>query len=190
MGVDPEAVRGYLHAAAAGPTADAQGKAYEALAVHLFEAIPGCFAERDIVSFFGAEQIDIAVGNPRLPDGLPLLPTVLLVECKDWARPVDSKTVGYFINILANRSVETGILIAANGVTGDPEELSRAHALGISAVARGIKLLIMTTAEIQNLTCTADLTGLLNRRYLRAITSGGLGTPPSASSPTRDLSAM
>jgi Restriction endonuclease len=108
-----------------------------ALAVHLFEAIPGCFAERGTISFFGAEQIDIAVGNPRLPDGLPLLPTVLLVECKDWARPVDSKTVGYFINILANRSVEAGVLIAANGITGDPEELSQARlALG----ALGLKL--------------------------------------------------
>jgi hypothetical protein len=176
MGLDPEVVRRYLHAAAAGSTADAQGKAYEALAVHLFEAIPGCFAERDIISFFGAEQVDVAVGNPRLPDGLPLLPTVLIVECKDWVRPVDSKTVGYFINILANRGVEAGVLIAANGITGDPEELSRAHALGISAVARGIKVLIMTTAEIRNLTCSADLTELLNRRYLRAITSGGLGT--------------
>jgi hypothetical protein len=39
----------------------------------------------------------------------------------------------------------------------------------------------MTTAEIQDLTSTADLTELLNRRYLRAIASGGLGTPHSAS---------
>lgn len=177
MGLDPEVVRRYLDAGAAGSTADAQGKAYEALAVHLFETIPGCFAERDIISFFGAEQIDIAVGNRRLPDGLPLLPAVLLVECKDWARPVDTKAVGYFINILANRSVEAGILIAANGITGDREELSRAHALGVSAVARGIKVLIMTTAEIQSLTSTADLTELLNRRYLRAIASGSLGAP-------------
>jgi hypothetical protein len=177
MGLEPIVVRRYLREAAAGTSADAQGKAYEALTVHLFESVPGCFAERNIISFFGAEQIDVAVGNPRLPEGLPLLPTVLIVECKDWARPVDSKTVGYFINILANRGVEAGILVAANGVTGDPEELSRAHALGISAIARGIKVLILTTTEIENLTCTADLTNLLNRRYLRAITSGGLGTP-------------
>jgi len=180
MELDPAAVRRYLHDAATSTTCDAQGKAYEALAVYLFECIPGCFAERNIISFFGTEQIDVGVGNPRLPQGLPLLPTVLIVECKDWARPVDSKTVGYFINILANRGVETGILIAANGITGDAEELSSAHALGISAVARGIKVLIVTSAEIENLTCTADLAGLLNRRYLRAITSGGLGTPTPA----------
>jgi len=117
------------------------------------------------------------VGNTRLPEGLALLPTVLTAECKDWVRPVDSRTVGYFVNILANRGAEAGILIAANGITGDPEELSSAHALSISAVARGIKLLIMTTSEIQGFRCTADLTELLNRRYLRAIMSGGLGIP-------------
>jgi hypothetical protein len=180
MDLDPTVVRRYLREAAAATTTDAQGKAYEALAVYLFECVPGCFTERDIISFFGSEQIDVGIGNPRLPDGLALLPTAVIVECKDWATPVDSKTVGYFINILANRSVEAGILIAANGITGDPEELSRAHALGISAVARGIKVLIMTTMEIENLTCTADLTELLNRRYLRAIMSGGLGVPSPA----------
>lgn len=177
MELDPDAVRRYLQEAAAGASADAQGKTYETLAAYLFDCIPGCFAERDIISFFGAEQIDIAVGNRRLSDGLALLPTVLIVECKDWAKPVDSKTVGYFINILANRGVEVGILIAANGVTGDPEEFGRAHALGVSAAARGIKVLIMTTSEIESLTCAADLTNLLNRRYLRAIASGGLGVP-------------
>jgi hypothetical protein len=34
MGLDSEVVRHYLHAAAANSTADVQGKAYEALAVH------------------------------------------------------------------------------------------------------------------------------------------------------------
>ena len=38
-------------------------------------------------------------------------------------------------------------------------------------------ILIITTAEIESLTCTADLTELVNRRYLRAIMSGGLGIP-------------
>jgi hypothetical protein len=86
MGLDPVVVRRYLHDAAAGTTTDAQGKAYEALAVYLFECVPGCFTERDIISFFGSEQIDVGVGNPRLPEGLALLPTAVIVECKGWAR--------------------------------------------------------------------------------------------------------
>lgn len=147
------------------------------MATYLFESIPGCFTERDAISFFDTEQVDIGVGNDRLANGPSVLPPVILVECKDWAKPVDSKTVGYFINILTNRSVEAGILIAANGITGDPNELTNAHALGVSAMARGIKILIVTTAEITDLTCTADLTNLLKRRYLRAIMRGGMGVP-------------
>jgi hypothetical protein len=85
--------------------------------------------------------------------------------------------VGYFINILADRGVEVGILIAASGITGSPEGLTHAHALGMSASARGIKVLIITTEEIASLTCTSDLTELLNRRYLRAFASGGIGVP-------------
>ncbi|HYT91769.1 MAG TPA: restriction endonuclease [Gemmataceae bacterium] len=177
MELDPGEVRQYLHAAAVAVSTDQQGKAYEALAAYLFDCIPGCFTERNASSFFDAEQIDIGVGNDRVPDGLSVLPPVVLVECKDWAKPVDSRTVGYFVNILTNRSVEAGILIAANGITGDPHELTNAHALGVSAMARGIKILIVTTAEIEALTCTIDLTRLLKRRYLRAIMRGGMGVP-------------
>ncbi|WP_424184176.1 restriction endonuclease [Actinokineospora sp. G85] len=177
MELDPAQVQCHLRAAETATNTDAQGKAYEALAVYLFESIPGCFTERDATSFFETEQVDVGVGNDRLSDGLPGLPTVFLVECKDWARPVDSKTVGYFINLLANRSVEVGILIAANGITGDPTELTHAHSLGVSAIARGIKVLVITTEEIRALTCVADLTKLLKRRYLRAIMKGNMGVP-------------
>jgi hypothetical protein len=183
MELDPAVIRRHLCAAADATTVDAQGKAYEALAAYLFDCIPGCFTERDLISFFGAEQIDVAVGNYRLPDGLAVLPAVVLVECKDWGRPVDTRTLGCFINILANRGVEAGILIAANGITGDPAELTNAHALGVGAMARGIKVLILTNVDIEGLSCTADLAELLNRRYLRAIASGGLGVPDTAAPP-------
>src|SRR5262249_557312 len=101
MGLDPRQVQRHLCAAATASNSDPQGKAYETLAVYLFESVPGCLVERDITSFFGTEQIDIAIGNPATANGFALLPAVVIVECKDWDRPVDSKTVGYFINILA-----------------------------------------------------------------------------------------
>lgn len=177
MGLDPARVAKLLLAAATAGNTDAQGKAYEALAVYLFESVAGCLVEHNVTSVFGTEQIDVAVGNGRHQDGLALLPSVILVECKDWEQPVDSKTVGYFLNILTGRSVEVGILIAANGITGKREELTRAHALGITALARGIKLLVVTTEEIRVLACSADFVELLHRRYLRAVASGSVGMP-------------
>ena len=177
MGLDAAQVAALLHTAATAGDTDAQGKAFEALAVYLFQSVEGCIVAHDVTNVFGTEQIDVAVGNGRHPNGLTLLPSVILVECKDWAQPVDSKTVGYFINILTNRSVEVGILIAANGITGNKEELTHAHALGIPALGRGIKLLVVTTDDIRSLTCSADFVELLHQRYLRAFASGSLGMP-------------
>ncbi|MHB8659317.1 MAG: restriction endonuclease [Solirubrobacteraceae bacterium] len=176
MAIDKKTVARLLTDAANAPNTDAQGKAYETLAAYLFSNIPGCTAERNIFNLFETEQVDVAVGNERREDGLPLLPAVLLVECKDWAQAVDSKTVGYFMNILAGRSVEVGILIAANGTTGGAD-MKNANALGLAAAPRGIKVLVITTADILSLSSTADLVKLLNSRYLRAVASGTLGLP-------------
>lgn len=168
-------IRRLLDAVSSAADTDAKGKGYEELAIYLFECVPGCATVRDTISVFRSEQIDVAVGNAQHPDGLPILPRAIIVECKAWSRPVDSCTVGYFINILTNRSAELGILIAANGITGDPAELTNAHALGPPALARGIKVLVIDTADVDRLTCTEDFTNLLTRRYLRAFASGGIG---------------
>lgn len=176
MTLDPTAVRDHLNAAASALDTDAQGKAYEKLIVYLFESTPGCLAEPDVISAFGSEQVDVAVGNLRFPDGPALLPDTFLVECKDWSKPVDSSTLGYFINTLANRSVEVGLMIAARGITGNPRDFSYAHSLLIQASARRIRVLVITTEEIATLTCSSDFVEMLNRRHLRAVASG-MGVP-------------
>ncbi|WP_225731100.1 restriction endonuclease [Nocardia sp. JCM 34519.1] len=175
--LDPAIVRHYLDVARTAPDTDTQGKALEALAFYLFECIPGCLAERNGVSHFRSEQIDVGVCNGKHQDGLHALPHVILVECKDWSQPVDSSTLGYFINILDNRRVEAGILIAANGITGEARDHTYAHSLGVSALARGIKVLVITTEEIQKLTCTSEFVELLLRRFLSAYMRGGIGVP-------------
>ena len=176
MTLDPTVVRDHLNAAASVPDTDAQGKAYEKLIVYLFESTPGCLVEPNVISAFGSEQVDIAVGNLRVPGGPALLPATFLVECKDWSKPVDSSTLGYFVNMLANRSVEVGLMIAARGITGDPHDFSYAHSLLIQASARRIRVLVITTEEIAALTSSSDFVELLNRRHLRAVASG-IGVP-------------
>ncbi len=177
MAIDPDVVSEMLAVAAAADTTDSQGKAYEALARYLFEQVPGCIVESDITNEFKSEQIDLAVGNSRLPEGLPLLAPVALVECKDWSHPVDSKTVGYFINICAGRRVELGILMAANGITGDPKDLSYAHSLGMAAAPRGVTVIVITGEDVSALSSTEDFVELLSRRFLRAVATGAVGFP-------------
>lgn len=176
MTLDPVVIRDHLKAATSALDTDSQGKAYERLIVYLFESTPGCLAEHDLISGLGSEQVDVAVGNLCFPDGPALLPATFLVECKDWNKPVDSSTLGYFINTLANRSIEVGLMIAARGITGDPHDFSYAHSLLIQASARRIRVLVITTEEITALTSSSDFVELLNRRYLRAVASG-MGVP-------------
>ncbi|BDT94096.1 hypothetical protein IFM12275_40720 [Nocardia sputorum] len=176
-GLTASEVQKFLDSARSATDTDTQGKAYEALAAYLFDAIPGCFTERNLISYFKTEQIDVVVANNKQSDGLFPLPHVFLIECKNWSHPVDSSTLGYFINILRSRGVEAGVLIAANGITGDAADKTNAHALGIAALKDGIKVLILTTEDIERLTCTAELVDLIIRRFLRAYGLGGLGTP-------------
>jgi hypothetical protein len=175
--MDTSLIKAMLLAASLAPHSQAKGKAYEDLAKYLFEKISGCIVETDVTNIFGTEQIDLAVGNAGSPTGLYLFPRVFLIECKDWDKPVDSSTVGYFLNILFGRSVEVGVLIAANGITGDITNMTHAHALGMSASARGTKLVILTTDDIESLSTIESLVDLLHRRLLRAYATGSVGAP-------------
>ncbi len=177
MTLDPAVIRRYLTDTGMAATSDAKGKLYEELVKYLFEAVPGCIAERNLTNVFRTEQIDVAVGNARLGDGIWLLPHVILVECKDWNKPVDSGTVGYFMNILAGRGIELGVLVAANGITGDRDDLTNAHALGLHGSPRGIKIVIVTTEDLAGLRSVGDFVELLHRRYLGSFATGAIGVP-------------
>jgi hypothetical protein len=177
MALEPATIRRYLTDARAAETSDAKGKLYEELVEYLFEGVPGCIAERNLTNVFRAEQIDVAVGNGRFGDGLWLLPHVVLVECKDWDKPVDSSTVGYFMNILAGRGIELGVLVAANGITGNRDDLTNAHALGLHGSPRGIKVVVITAEDIASLQSVGDFVELLHRRYLRSCATGAIGVP-------------
>ncbi|HSH59118.1 MAG TPA: restriction endonuclease [Acidimicrobiales bacterium] len=176
MAISANTIKAHMAAIAKAANTSEQGRAHEDLAVHLFESVPGCRVERNIMNDFQTEEVDVAVGNDGLPAGLPGLANVILVECKDWSHPVSSQAVGYFINKLANRSVELGILIATNGIAGQKEHRN-AVALGIGAIARGIKLLVITNDDIMALSSTADFVDLVKRRYLRAVAAGTVGLP-------------
>jgi len=162
-----------LAEAAAAPTADAKGKKYEALLVYVFGAVPGALVEANLTTYFGAEQVDIAVSNGG---AFPTLPEHFLVECKNYDHPLDSKSVGYFLFICLSREAKLAVIVAANGLTGDANESTFAHSLAMSASPMGCKLIVLTTADLQSLQTPTDLAGLLRQRYLRAFANSGIGT--------------
>jgi hypothetical protein len=152
-----------------GPTRDDRGRALEEIVGHIFGRIPGIrLAARNVRSAFGSEELDgmLIVDDCK---GLPLRTMLVLFECKNWAEPVGSDEVSWFVDKLRSRSMTEGILIAANGVTGDAEKLRGAHDRIQSALAEGINVIVITKDELRSLRTTDDARGLLeSKRVLLA----------------------
>ena len=170
----PSVLRHLLMQAGEEPISSIRGKAYERAIRYVFES-SGCLVEANQTNVLGAEEVDLGVGNLNV---MPLLPKIFFVECKDWDDPVDSRTVGYFLNIIRGRSLELCIVIAPRGLTGSGSDLTYAHSLGLAAGAReGVKIIVITSDDLLALECTTEFVSLLHRRYLRAQVNGGIGAP-------------
>lgn len=123
---------------------------------------------------FATEEIDVACKNDNDPAGLAGLADFFLVECKGWRDAVNSEQVSWFLTKIRHRGVRFGILIAANGITGDPEHLSRANFLvGVEMATFGIRMVIVTREEIEKLTSGEDLAKLIIQKVCTLHASGG-----------------
>src|SRR5882672_4368815 len=119
--VSQRTVRRFLGKGRTASTTREQGTALEELICYVFGCIPGIsVATRNAVNEFQSQEIDVAFWNEQHPLGLRFLPNILLVECKNWSVPVGSVEVSWFEAKLRRRGLSFGILVAANGITGDP----------------------------------------------------------------------
>ncbi|MHA7293538.1 hypothetical protein [Arthrobacter sp. HLT1-21] len=169
---DPTEVKRMLAEAAQSGTADAKGRKYESLLQYVFESVPGTLVVPNQRSYFGAEQVDLAVGNRGGFDGLP---RHFLVECKNYDHPLDSKSVGYFLFICMTRKFDLAIIAAANGLSGNAGDTTYAHSLAQSASSYGCRLVVLTNADLLALRSSDDLVEMLELRYLEAMANGGIG---------------
>jgi hypothetical protein len=161
-------------------TFDEQGKLYEELLAYVLSCLPDPALEREITRrWFQGAEVGIAVGHsPHRPGGLHQLPRTFLVGCLDWTTALGSTTVGRFVSILSRAGTQLGIMVAANGVTVDENDLVEIVARGQAALRRQkITVLVVTIEEIYALQTVADLVELINSRCLRAGASRGIGMP-------------
>lgn len=87
---------------------------------------------------------------------------------------INSEQVSWFLTKIRHRGVRFGILIAANGITGEPEHLSRANFLvGVEMATFGIKMVIVTREEIETLTSGEDFAQLIIQKVCTLHASGG-----------------
>jgi Restriction endonuclease len=152
----------------AAQTAMEKGRAFEDLAVYLFSALDGVeVMHRD--ARMAAEEIDLVLWNAQTEAVLKPWDDVILVECKNWSTAIGAAVLDSFIGKLRRRSCRTGILVAANGVTGgfvsgDGNEVG---AIGIIAAAlqEGIRVIVLTKDDLEAVTSVDDLLKLIKYRY-------------------------
>lgn len=168
-------IQGFLAIVDNPPNNAAKGKAFEDLACYLLDGIPGIrITARNVLNTFATEEIDVACYNERDPAGLGSLTDFLLVECKGWTDAVGSEQVSWFLTKIRHRGLRFGILIAANGITGDPDQLSRAHFLVSTDLANfGTKMIIITRKEIEGLASGEDFAKLIIHKVCTLHATGG-----------------
>lgn len=149
-------------------TAYEKGKAFEDLICIIFQTVPGIeIARRNIMNTFHTEEVDIALWNNRFSEGgLDFLPNIILIECKNWSTAVGSCEVSYFKTQLENRVCDYGILIAANGITGNSEDLTNSHFIIASALSHKIRIIVITLDDLLQLENTEDLVRLIKEKLL------------------------
>jgi Restriction endonuclease len=166
-------VDSFLRRAAQSSTTSEQGRALEDLIEYIFIKIPGIqMVMRNSLNVFNTEEIDVAVWNNRHRLGLDFLPQVLIVECKNWSNPVGSQEVAYFAHRLENRGLDHGVLVAANGISGNPATMTGAHFEVAAALIRGQRILMLNRTELEVLSSTEQLVTLLKRKILELVVSG------------------
>ena len=143
-----------------------KGKSFEDLICFLFETIPGITTRRNKKNVFNTEEVDVILANEFFPGGLPspAFPPHILIECKNWSVKVDSMNVKWFDDKLESRELALGILIAAQGITGNSQHLTDAHFIIAKALPKGRRMLAITRKDIENLMNASDLVRLLKEK--------------------------
>ena len=142
-----------------------QGRAFEDLVCYIFGLVPGVtITHRDTSNAFRTEEVDVALWNDQTRDGFFFLPHVILVECKNWSQRVGSSEVNWFDSKLRNRGLDFGILITTCGITGDPSKPTAAHSTIATSLREGRRLVVISTAEIEQLTDSSDLVLLIKKK--------------------------
>jgi hypothetical protein len=166
-------VKKLLAASDAAKTADEKGDLFEQLITYLFGKVPGLtHPQRNVIHESESEEIDIAFYNEQHPQGLKSFNEFLLIECKNWSKPVGSAEVEVFIGKVRDRGLDFGILISAQGVTGSGADRKAAHYKISIALSQKIRIIVMTRAEIEALRTTDDLVKLIKVKVCQLVACG------------------
>lgn len=161
----------HLAAGDAGNT-NQKGKALEDVVEQTMCLIDGVgLIDRNVEDLPGSLEIDLILYNLQVAGaGLPFFPPLLIIECKNWAIPVNTATLRAFTSKVHRMKLKFGLLFAANGITGDPDDVTAAHAHLRDVFSQDDEIiLVITRDELCGVSSTEELGSLLRRKYGRFI---------------------
>ena len=143
---------------------------------YVFEKIPGVeFYKSNVVNSAASEEIDVAFFNNKSGKGFPFLENLLLVECKNWSLPVGANHVREFTTKLKHRACAYGVLVAVNGITGNPQDRTAAHdAVRMALATEKIRVIVITRAEIESWMNSADVISLFKKKLCELTVDGSI----------------
>ncbi len=160
-----------------------KGKSLEDLIAFLFGAVRGMtVTDRNVLNAAGSEEVDIVFWNDKLKGDLPFMPYIIMVECKNWSSSLTSQEVAWFDHKLRDRSQTKGVLVAANGITGNASSLTSAHDIISKSLRDGIEIIVLTLDELSEIQSTASLVTLMKRK-LCSLAARGTSLPWPAEQP-------
>lgn len=170
---DKEKIRKYIEDSEKSSTKQEKGKLYEELACYIFKMIPGVvIAKRNVMNQYNTEEVDVSIWNEKFSDGLPFLNNVFLVECKNWSKPIKSIDVNWFATKVEDRGLDFGILMAANGITKENNEIKRAQSILTGYVRKRIQIIVLEKDEVLALDTTDDLILLIKNKICELVVNG------------------
>jgi hypothetical protein len=160
----------FLKENAAAKTPIEKGKALEEFVVATFTQLRGVTVhDRNVRDDNEVQEIDVLLWNEQEigRSGLSFLPNTIFVEAKNWMRMVGAAEVAWFKEKVRSggdygTGGATGILVAANGVTGDGSDRKFAADIILRARAEQVRLLVVRPEELD--LGPADVRELLKRR--------------------------
>lgn len=173
-----ELARHIAHCRAPIQTTKEHGNRLEQLAAWLFPHLPGISVRDTNVFCVGrTREVDVPLYNDvAVPRALVSLGTPVFVECKNYDRPVGGQEVAWFDHKLIQGGSSAGILLAASGVTGTPEDRSFAH--GVIAEALRLpdsrRILVITLDNLAALSTTESLRELIIKKLMNVSTGRSL----------------
>lgn len=166
-------VRAYLSTGSSAASSMERGNALEDLICYVFGQVPGIsVTRRNQKNVFQTEEIDVAFWNDGFPEGFFFLPNIVLVECKNWSQKVGSAQLSWFDAKLRSRGLSFGVLIASQGITGNPGELTAAHSIVAGALREGRRLVVITSEELTRLQDSSQLIYLVKEKLCDLAVNG------------------